>query len=92
MKKLVDQYNNTCHHCINKKPINADYSAFTDKIETNLKALKFKVNDSVNIRIKITIFLVNVTLKVGREKYSLSILFWKIILGHMKLKIKTEKK
>ena len=75
MKKLVDQYNNTCHHCINKNPINADYSAFTDKIETNLKALKFKVNDSVNIRIKITIFLVNVTLKVGREKYSLSILF-----------------
>ena len=23
----VDQYNNTCHHFINKKPINADYSA-----------------------------------------------------------------
>ena len=87
MNKLLDQYNNAYHHCINKKPINADYSAFTDKIATNLKALKFKVNDRVNIRIKITIFLVNVTLKVGREKYSLSILFWKIILGHMKLNI-----
>ena len=87
MNKLLDQYNNAYHHYINKKPINVDYSAFTDKIATNLKALKFKVNDRVNIRIKITIFLVNVTLKVGREKYSLSILFWKIILGHMKLKI-----
>ena len=35
--KLVDQYNNTYYHYINKKPINADYSALTEKIETNLK-------------------------------------------------------
>ena len=28
-----------------KKPINADYSALTEKIETNLKAPKFKIND-----------------------------------------------
>ena len=27
--KLIDQYNNTYYHSINKKPINADYSAFT---------------------------------------------------------------
>ena len=27
LNKLVDQYNNTYHHSINKKPINADYSA-----------------------------------------------------------------
>ena len=33
------------------------------------------------------IFLVNVTLKVGWEKYLLLILFWKIILRHIKLKI-----
>ena len=25
--KLVDQYNSTYHHSINKKPINANYSA-----------------------------------------------------------------
>ena len=30
---------------IKKKSINADYSALTEKIETNLKALKFKIND-----------------------------------------------
>ena len=31
LKKLVDQYNNTCHHSINKKSINADYFALTEK-------------------------------------------------------------
>ena len=49
MNKLVDQYNNTYHHSINKKPFNDDYSALTEKIETNLKAPKFKVNGRVRI-------------------------------------------
>ena len=49
LNRLVGQYNNTYHHFINKKPINADCSAFTKKIETNPKALKFKVNDRVRI-------------------------------------------
>ena len=48
LNKLVDQHNNT-YHSINKKPINADYSALTEKIKTNLIALKFKVNDRVRI-------------------------------------------
>ena len=39
LKKQVDQYNNTYHHSIYKKP-NADYSALTEKIETNPKAAK----------------------------------------------------
>ena len=38
LNKLVDQYNNTYHHCIGKKTI-----------ETNSKAPKFKVNDGVKI-------------------------------------------
>ena len=42
LNKLVDQYNNTYHHSSNKKPLNADYSALTEKIETNLKASIFK--------------------------------------------------
>ena len=49
MNKLVDQYNNTYHHSINKTPINADYSVLTKKIETNSEATKFKVNDRVRI-------------------------------------------
>ena len=40
LNKLIDQYNNTYHLCINEKPINADYPALTEKTQTNLKALK----------------------------------------------------
>ena len=33
------------------------------------------------------IYLIKVILKIGQEKYLLSILFWKLFLGHIKLKI-----
>ena len=56
LNKLVDQYNNTYHNYINKKPINADYSALTEKIETNPRVPKFKVNDRVRIAKYKTIF------------------------------------
>ena len=49
MNKVVDQYNNTYHHSINKKPITADSSASTKNIESNPKAPKFKLNDTVRI-------------------------------------------
>ena len=47
--KSVDQCNNTYHYSIDKKPINGDYFALTEKIETNPKPPKFKVNDRVRI-------------------------------------------
>ena len=49
LNKLEDQYNNNYHHSIRKKPINADYFGFTEKIETNPKASKFRVNDRARI-------------------------------------------
>ena len=49
LNKLVDKCNNTYHHPINKKPINADYSASTENTETNPKVRKFKKNDRVRI-------------------------------------------
>ena len=42
LNKLVNQYSNTYHHLIDKKPINADYSALTENIKTNLKLLSLK--------------------------------------------------
>ena len=30
LNKLVDHHKNTYHHSINKQPINADYSAYTE--------------------------------------------------------------
>ena len=44
MNILVDQYNNTYHHYIDKKSINADYTDLNEETETNSKAPKFKVN------------------------------------------------
>ena len=38
LNKLVDQSNNTYHHSISKKPINTNYSAVTEKTETNSKS------------------------------------------------------
>ena len=83
--KLVDQHNNTYHHSINKKPINADYSALTEKIETNSKASKFKVNDRVRITrykniLKVytenwsrEIFIINSVLKTNPWTYQIKI-------------------
>ena len=44
LNELVDEYNNTYRSSIGKKPIDTDYSALTEEIETNPKALKFKVD------------------------------------------------
>ena len=71
MNKLVYQYSNTYHHSINKKPINADYSALTEKIETNFKLVNLKLVIESEL-LSIRIFLVNVTLKSDQEKYLLS--------------------
>ena len=67
LNKLVDQYNNTYHHSITKKPINADYSALTEKIERNPKAAKFKVNDRVKITKYKNIFSEGYTENWSRE-------------------------
>ena len=77
LTKLVDQYNNTFHHSINQKPINADHSALTrkkKKKEINLKAVKFKINHRVRIAKYKNIFSEDYTKKSLRQ-YLLLILF-----------------
>ena len=49
LSKLVDKYNNTYHHSIGKRSIDADYSALTEEIGTNPKSPTFKVGDRVRI-------------------------------------------
>ena len=71
--KLVDLYNNTYHHFINKRPINADYSAFTENIETSPKAPKFKVNDRVRITTHKNIFSKGYTENSSREIFIIDI-------------------
>ena len=50
-----------------KKSINADYSALTEKSETNAKAPKFKVNDKVRITNYKNIFSKGYTENWSRE-------------------------
>ena len=67
LNKLLDQYNNTDHRSVNKKPINAVYSALIENIESNLKATKFKVNDRVRITTYKNIFIKGYTKNWSRE-------------------------
>ena len=67
LNKLVDQYNNIYHHFIDKEPINADYYSLTEKIESNLKVPKFKVNKRVRITKSKNIFSKDYTENWSRE-------------------------
>ena len=67
LNKLVHQNNNTYHHPIKKKTIDADYSALTEKIETNSKVPKFKVNDRARITKYRNIFSKDYTKNWSRE-------------------------
>ena len=57
LNKLVDLYNSTYDHSIGKKPLNIHYSALIEKIDSNLKTPKFKVNDRVRITTFKNIFI-----------------------------------
>ena len=50
----------------------------------NLLSLKLMIESEL---LSIRIFLAKLALKNGPEKYLLLILFWKLFLGHRKLKI-----
>ena len=49
LNEVVDKSNNTYHRSIGKKPIDADYSASTEDIESSHKASKFRVGNRVRI-------------------------------------------
>ena len=49
LNKLVDEHKNTYYYSIGKNPIDTDYSALSEKVETNLKSPKFKFGDTVRI-------------------------------------------
>ena len=40
MNKLVDEYNNVCHHSIDKRPIDADFLLCLKKLNRIIKLLK----------------------------------------------------
>ena len=62
--ELVNQYNDTFHHSTNKKPINADYSALTEKLKRIIKLLNLKLMIELEL-LSTILFLVKITLKIG---------------------------
>ena len=89
--KLVDQYNNTYIILLIRNHLMAIIVLQLKILSQILKLPNLKqmiVSGSLSIRI----YLVKVILKIGQKKYLLSIMFWKLILGHIKLEIWTEKK
>ena len=63
----MDQHNNTYHHSTDKEPINADHSTLAEKIETNVKAPKCKINDRVRVTNYKNIFSNSYTENLSRE-------------------------
>ena len=49
LKKVVSEYNHNYQDSIGKKPVDAHYSALSEKIETNLKSPRFKFGVRVKI-------------------------------------------
>ena len=49
LNKIVDEYSNTYHNYIGKKPVDADYSVLAEEIEADSKSREFKIGDSVRI-------------------------------------------
>ena len=73
LNKLVDEYNNTYHHSIGKNPVMLIIILWLKKLNGVLKPLNFKSvieSELLNKRI----FLVRVTLEIGKEKLLLLIL------------------
>ena len=58
-----------------KKPINDDYSALIEKIETNLKVCKYTVNDRVNTWKYKKIFSKGYTENWSSEKFTIESAF-----------------
>ena len=79
LNKLGDQYNNIYHHSMNTQPIDADYSALTEKIESNRKASKFKVNDRVRITKYKNIFSKGYIENCSRETFIIDFCFLKLL-------------
>ena len=49
LNKLVDEYNNTSHHSIDKKPVDANFSSLSKEAEPSYQVPKFKLGEIVRI-------------------------------------------
>ena len=87
LNKLVDYYNNTLIIILLiKYLLMLLILLLLKKLRRILKLRSLKLMIKLKL-LSIKIFLVKAILKIGQDKYLLSILFWKLILGVINLKI-----
>ena len=84
--KLVSQKNYNYHSSIIKNLLMLIILLWLKKLSEILKLLNLKSKVESEL-LSIKTVLVQVLLRIGQEKYLLLILFWKLILGKIKLKI-----
>ena len=84
--KLVDEYNNTYHRSVGKKPVNADYFTSTKEIEMSPKSPKFNVVDRVITTKYKNFFSKGYTKNWSKEIFVIDFML-KLILGRIKLNI-----
>ena len=72
MNKLVDEHSNSYHCSMCKKPIDVDNSALSEETETNPKAHKFNIGDSVKITKYKNIFSKGYTKNWSREIFAIN--------------------
>ena len=85
---MVDQDNNSYHRSIGKRPIDADYSDMTEKLESSHKAPQFKVGDRVKISKDKNIFSKDYTENWTRKIFFInSVSYFLSIFGCIKLEI-----
>ena len=84
LNELVDQCNNTFHYSINEKLLMLLILLWLEKLRWILSLLNLMIESEL---LSVRIFLLKITLKIGQEKYLLLILFLKLILWLIKLKI-----
>ena len=73
LNKLVDQYKNTYY--LDKKPINADYSALTEKLKRTIKPVNLTLmieSELVNITKDKNIFSKAYTHSMSREIFAIN--------------------
>ena len=87
LNKLVDEYNNTYHCTISKKPIDSDYSVLTEEMESSYKLLNLNLV-IVNIFSKgytknwsREIFVIEFLLKANAWTYKIKDLIREKIIG-----------
>ena len=80
LDSLIDEYNNTYHHFVGKKLVDADYSTLPEEIVSHNKIPNVSVDDRVRIT-RYKNILVKIILNISQEKYFLLVLCWIQILG-----------